>query len=74
MCTERKPCIPEWTDACPGAEVRAVVQVLLLLQAGSTPVMPEEAQGLVPDSSSGNGRVTQLNKLNSQYQPSCKQG
>lgn len=45
MRTERKPRIPEWADACPGTEVRAVVQVLLLLRAGSTPVMPEETQG-----------------------------
>lgn len=67
MCTDREPHIPEWADACPGSEVRAVVQVLLPLRAGSTPFMPGKAQGLVPDTSSGNDCVTQLNKLNSQY-------
>lgn len=48
--------------------------VLLLLRAGSTPVKPEAAQGLVPDTSSRNGHVTQLNKMNSQYWLSCRQG
>lgn len=47
-CAQRKPCIPEQADAA-YTELGAVVQVLLLLWAGSTPVMPEEAQGLVPD-------------------------